>query len=95
MYSYRYTTILNNKRTTTKVIYIPPVPRLLNRNKTEKDLVVFNRLTLNKMLAEKQIPSDNHYSWLSKILYNFTFLIRYLRSQLFVNMFDCGVAKNI
>jgi len=35
-------------------------------NKTEKDIKIFNRLTLNKMLNDKPPAfDDNSYEWLS------------------------------
>lgn len=57
------------KKTTTRVVHVPPVHRSSNRDKTEKDITAFNRLTMNKMLAHKQTLPDDPYAWLSKILY--------------------------
>lgn len=62
--SYKITEKINVNKLSTKM----DLPQFHKKPKvkTEKEIAVYNRLTLIKMMMDKNIHSDGSYTWLSK-----------------------------
>lgn len=70
-----------NTRPPKKTIHLPPLYGEKHQNKTNSDIVLFNRLTLNKMLLDKTTRSVDSYAWLSEKINKINYsVLKYLKS---------------
>lgn len=67
VYFHSITITTTDKRVPVK-IHLPPI-RKIQRDKIQNVITVFNRLTLNKMLANNQTPVDDTSTWLGNKKY--------------------------